>query len=246
MVSVLMGIHRMDAYVFQAVDSVLAQQGVELELVIVANGPSCASIAATVTSHYCDPRVKVYQTPVGQLAHALNVGLSHASYDLIARMDADDIAHTNRLSRQCEFVNATGNDLVGCAVRLVDAAGKEIGVRHGPKGHGVRWKLLFKNCFVHPTILARKQLFLRVGGYSGGFNCEDYDLWLRMRRLHIRWDNMNDILLDYRIHEAASRRRLLGYAEVAGLMVRELLLTKNPMWLAAVAVAVTKALTRSR
>ena len=73
----------------------------------------------------------------------------------------------------------------------------------------------------------KKSFLLKVRGYNAGYNSEDYDLWLRMRRAGVSWDNMDEILLDYRIHESASQGRLLGYAEVSGYILREFLLAKT-------------------
>ena len=85
----------------------------------------------------------------------------------------------------------------------------------------------FKNCFAHNTVLIKKSAVLKARGYNAGFNSEDYDLWLRLRRLGVKWDNMNETLVDYRIHEGTSQRRLLGYAESTALAVREFILNKT-------------------
>lgn len=247
MISVLMGVHRIDDFVFAAIDSILAQEGVRFELLLVANGKAHRDVAQTVNERYGDDeRVRLFESPIGQLAHALNEALSYARYNYIARMDADDIAHPDRLKRQLAFLNLTGNDLVGCAVRLIDEQGSEVGRRVCPRGRAIYRELPFRNCFVHPTVFARKQIFLDAGGYCGGFNSEDYDLWLRLRRRGVKWDNMEDTLLDYRIHGEAAQRRLLGYAETSGLMMREFVLTKNPMWLLASLFAFIKGLFRGR
>lgn len=246
MISVLMGIHRFDSYVIPAIDSILNQQDIEFEFVIVANGVNAASVASAIGDAYPnEPRIRMFQTPIGQLAHALNVALSHAQYEFVARMDADDISHPDRLRRQLDFIKSTGCDVVGSAARLIDANGAVIGVRVCPSGPSISRTLPFKNCFIHPTVMAKKQKLIEVGGYNAGFNSEDYDLWLRLRRIGVRWDNMPDILFDYRTHSNASQGKFLGYAEVAALGIRELLITKNPIWILSIFLTVTKALVKS-
>ena len=74
---------------------------------------------------------------------------------------------------------------------------------------------------------AKKDLIIKARGYNSGLNSEDYDLWLRLKSLNISWDNMNEILLDYRIHNKASQRALIGYAESAGYAMREFILRKS-------------------
>lgn len=247
MISVLMGLHRFDKYVFPAIDSILAQDGVELELIVVSNGKDASNIAEKIRIRYLDEsRIRLFQTPIAQLAHALNVALSHARYEYVARMDADDISHSNRLRDQLDYLIANDLDLVGSAVRLIDADGNEVGSRNPPRKNKINKLLPYKSCFVHPTVLFKKKVLLEVGGYNAGFNSEDYDLWLRLLRKNTVWDNMSSPLLDYRIHGEASQRRLLGYAEVSGLMLREFIFTKKYNFFFAMCVSVLKSFFRSR
>lgn len=247
MISVLMGVHRLDEYVFPAIDSILAQEEVAFELVVVANGADADVVGNSIAAHYQgDERLRVLYSKVGQLAHALNIGLSNARYDYIARMDADDISPSNRLRLQLDFLKKNNLDLIGGMLELIDKEGNAFGVRNYPKGKSIDRKIYFKNCFAHNTILCKKQLLIDARGYSGGFNSEDYDLWLRLRRKDIAWDNMSEPLVQYRIHDAASQRNILGYAEVAGYMMREFVLSKNPVWLLSAILTVGKAIVRGK
>lgn len=247
MISVLMGVHKVYRFVYPAIDSMLAQEDVELELVIVANGPEADTVAETIREHYGnDARIRIFESPVGQLAHALNIAVSHARYDYIARMDADCISQPDRLKRQLAFLRETGKDLIGCGARYIDEHDNVIGQEVRPRGAAIARKLPFKNTLIHPTILTRRQVILDARGYSGGFSSEDRDLWLRLRCKAISWDNMPELLLDYRIHSDSAQGQLLARAEVAGYMMREFVLSKNPVWLVAVAVPFAKALIRGR
>lgn len=247
MISVLMGVHRLDEYVFPAIDSILAQEEVTFELVVVANGADAEVVGNSIAAHYQgDERLRVLYSKVGQLAHALNIGLSNARYDYIARMDADDISRADRLKIQLDHIVKNNLDLVGGALELIDKDGISFGVRSYPTGKSIDRKIYFKNCFAHNTIFCKKQLLIDARGYSGGFNSEDYDLWLRLRRSGVAWDNMSEPLVQYRIHDAASQRNLLGYAEVAGYMMREFVLSKNPVWLLSAILTVGKAIVRGK
>src|SRR5699024_8661873 len=121
MVSVLMGVHKIDRYSFPAIDSILNQKNVDFELIIVANGDECESIQESIKNKYKNNnKVKVLSTPIGQLAHALNIALSNSKYDYIARMDSDDIAHPERLSKQLSYLKEYELDLIGSNINLID------------------------------------------------------------------------------------------------------------------------------
>lgn len=125
MISVLMGVHRLDEYVYPAIESILEQRDIDLELIIVANGDDFLSIEKELKDKYKNhPKVNILSTPIGQLAHALNIGLSNAKYDYIARMDSDDISHPHRLSKQIKYLKEKDLDLVGTNVNLIDKDGR--------------------------------------------------------------------------------------------------------------------------
>jgi len=247
MISVIIGIHRFDNFVPEAIESILGQTLSELELIIIANGKECEAIEKEILLRYGkDSRVKVLKSTLAQLAHALNLGIDHARYEYIARMDADDIAWPERLEKQLNYLHEHSLDLVGSDLRLINERGDVLGVRSYPKGEHIAWKLRYKNCFAHNTILVKKHILIEARGYNAGFNSEDYDLWLRLLRQNIAWDNMPLTLVDYRVHDAASQRRLLGYAESTALAMREFVLKKTAGHFFAILYHFTKALFRTR
>jgi glycosyltransferase involved in cell wall biosynthesis len=223
-----MGVSRWDAYVPIAIQSVLDQSLAAFELIVIANGESVDSLAAKLEAHYSsEPRLVVLKSRIPQLAHALNLGIENAAYDYIARMDADDVAHPQWLSNQFDYLNHHQLDMVGCALRLIDGEGNYLGERMYPRADEIQKRLGFKNCFAHNSIIIKKKTLLAARGYNAGLNTEDYDLWLRLRRLGVRWDNTLNPLIDYRIHDKSSQRTRLSYAEAAGLATREFVLQTN-------------------
>ncbi|MQA57518.1 glycosyltransferase [Pseudomonas piscis] len=247
MISVVMGVSRFDDFVPLAIDSVLAQTFADFELIVVANGAACDETETRLNELYAqEPRLRVVKSKIPQLANALNLGLDAARYDYVARMDADDVCWPDRLAKQLAYLQANQLDFVGCDLRLIDPEGTVLGTRIYPKGANIDKLLRYKNCFAHNTIIYRKDLIIRAGGYNAGFNSEDYDLWLRLKRLGIKWANMDEILLDYRIHSGASQRKLLGYAEATGLAAREFVLNKSIKNLMAVFYHFLKSIIRSR
>ena len=228
MISVIMGIHRFDEYVEDSIISILNQTYKEFEMIIVANGSEASEVASAIQRLFPnEPRIKILTSQIGQLSHALNIGIDASAFEYIARMDSDDISHPERLQKQLDYLVKNNLDVVGCDINLINENGEIIGTQLYPKGSDINKKLTYKNCFAHNTVLMKKSFLLKVRGYNAGYNSEDYDLWLRMRRAGVSWDNMDEILLDYRIHESASQGRLLGYAEVSGYILREFLLAKT-------------------
>lgn len=247
MISVIMGVHKCDEYLFGAIGTILAQSFADFEFVIVANGLLCDEIECSIVRQFpYENRLRIIKSNIRQLAHALNLGIDASRYEYIARMDSDDISWPNRLEKQLAYLEENGLDLVGCDLRLIDDSGRIIGTRIYPKGLKINRYLSFKNCFAHNTVLMRKSILLDVRGYNSGFNSEDYDLWLRLRRLGVKWDNINETLVDYRVHQGSSQRRLLGYAESTSLAVREFILDKKLSKLLAIGYHFLKSVLRSR
>jgi glycosyltransferase involved in cell wall biosynthesis len=227
-VSVVLALNKIDQYAFGAIDSVVCQQDVNHEIILVVNGPQANSIYESLYEKYQDnSNVKILVTSIPQLAFSLNLGVSEASANYIARMDADDIAMPERLSKQLDFMLQNDLDMLGTDVFLINEDDEVIGDRIHPKTKkNIKKRLALSSPFCHPSVMYTKQLFYKARGYNAGFNSEDYDLWLRCMRFQPNWDNMPDKLLKYRIHSAASQGSILAYCEVSGHFLREFLL--NP------------------
>lgn len=217
-----------DAYLIKSIESVLGQSFEEFELIVVVNGANGVEVEESIRRTFPgEPRLVLLRCRMPQLAYALNFGIENARFDYVARMDADDVSHPERLGRQLDFMLRNQLDMAGCDVDIIDENDTILRVRRVPKGAAINRALFFENPFVHPSVMIRKEVVFRARGYNAGFNSEDYDLWLRLRRQGVRWDNMDDVLLSYRVHLGSTQRRILGYAEVAGLMVREFILHKT-------------------
>lgn len=227
-ISVVLALNKIDKYAFKAIDSVVNQNGVDHEVVLVVNGPMADSISKQLYLRYLNnDNVQILTTSVPQLAYSLNLGVSKANSELIARMDADDIAMPERLSKQLAFMSENRLDLLGTGVLLIDENDEIIGSRSFPTTKkGIKNKIVRGSPFCHPSVIYTKELFFKARGYNAGFNSEDYDLWLRFLRFEPNWSNMSDKLLKYRIHTEASQGSWLAYCEVSGHFYREFLL--NP------------------
>ncbi|EKO1018323.1 glycosyltransferase [Salmonella enterica subsp. enterica] len=247
LISVVMASNRVDEYLYLAVNSILEQSYKNIELIFIANGEKSSDISSFLLNKIKDSRLKIIETPIGQLAYSLNLGISYAQGEYIARMDADDISLPDRLIKQINYIKQNNLDMVGTDIKLINGKGDIIGTRHYPKNmNKINKQLSYRNTFSHNTVLIKKSILFSVRGYNSGFNSEDYDLWLRLRRYGVKWDNMDECLLEYRIHDASTQRRRLGYAEAAGYSLREFLLNSSFSGLVAIIFHIMKVYIRSK
>lgn len=246
-VSWLLCTHRKDALLHRAIASCLGQSMQAFELLIVVNGPRHQEIASELEVAYMDDsRVRILSTPVQLLNFSLSLGLHAARTPLLARMDGDDVAAPDRLLRQVAFMQAHPEiTVLGSAYRLIDANGGEHGVVALPTNDAdIRAALYWKNPICHPAVMLRRDPILALGGYLGGQNAEDYDLWLRLAMTPaVSFANLPDVLLSYNVEPGgAARRSRRAYANVAAAQVRNFLITRNLRWLAGAFLTVVKSI----
>jgi hypothetical protein len=218
-VSVLLPVRDGGAYLPAALSSIQAQLYRDFEIIAVDDRSGDRSGEILAAAALRDPRIHIIQSAGTGLVDALNLGLTACRGQLVARMDADDIAHPQRLARQVARMAADPHLIVlGGAVRLIDAHGVVRGHNASPRGsRAVDRSLSHASPVAHPTVMFRRDAIRRLGGYRRWFlRCEDYDLWLRCRSAlgERAIDNLSDTVLDYRIHgESQSGRHALEQAE---------------------------------
>jgi glycosyltransferase involved in cell wall biosynthesis len=182
-VSVLLPVFNAEDVVHDAVTSVLDQTFRDLELVVIDDGSTDDTLQRVM--EHDDARIRVVRHDQNQgIVAALNSGLSAANGELIARIDADDIAQANKIELQVAFLDHRADiGLVASGwttIRLTDGG---LISRLSPNPHhgGLRLHLLFGNPFPHVTVAIRRMLLDQVGGYRvEQWPVEDYDLWLRL------------------------------------------------------------------
>ncbi len=199
-VTVLLPAHGDSTYLLPAITSILNDAAVLLELLVVDDRLDARGRAALATLD--DSRLRVIPCEGEGLVAALNTGLQEARGALIARMDADDLSLPGRLEVQRQFLESDPSVVaVGGQVRVIDAAGTEIGVRRYPITQStVTAMLRHRNALAHPAVMFRRDVAKAVGGYRSDFKgAEDYDLWLRMAERGALANVPDDVLL-YRMH----------------------------------------------
>lgn len=187
-----------------AVASILAQTLSELELLVVDDASTDGT--PDILSRFArdDARVRVLTNSehLG-LAASLNLALPHARASYVARQDGDDVSLPGRMEKQAGFLDQHRSvGVVGSWATGIDERGERIGpVRYrSPSNQMLKWGLLFRNRFIHPSVMFRKDTVLSVGGYDTTWlTSQDYDLWSRLVP-HTEFANIPEVLLLYRIH----------------------------------------------
>ena len=181
-VSVVLPVYNAAHTVEAAASSILGQRLRELELIVVDDGSTDGT--GSVLRRIDDPRLVVVRHSTNRgLVAAVRTGIEHTSTGIVARMDADDVAHEDRLGREYELLEQRPEvGLVATGFVSVDEHGHVLRRHEPPPDHASAWfRLLFANCLAHPTTMYRRAVFDAVGGYRGDcFPAEDHDLWLRM------------------------------------------------------------------
>lgn len=203
-VAVVMPVHNGEAFLSQAVESILAQGFGNFEFIVVDDASSDCSF--DVLQQFSDERLTVIRNQVNRgVAESLNIGIAQAKAPLIARMDADDLAHPDRLKLQVEFMaNQPGVVLLGTEAERIDASGRVTRyIKRLYSDVEIRWHLLTANPFIHPSVVFRADAFRQTGGYEPALRCaQDYDLWCRLSLLG-KCANLPQCLLSYRFHGGA-------------------------------------------
>lgn len=201
-VSVLMSAFNAESYLSEAVDSVINQTFTDFEFIIVDDGST--DNTSKILDGFKDQRiVRLKNEKNIGLASSLNLALSAARGEFLARMDADDISTPNRFLNQVEYLEKNPDIAVlGTFMKQIDMEGNTIGVLSAPCDHElIRWKMLFETAVFHATVMMRKKDVDRVGGYDPNFrHIEDAELWSRMINI-VRFSNLNEALYVRRWHD---------------------------------------------
>jgi len=197
-------------FVRPAYDSVTRDQQLPPDhVVIVRDGPVSEGVARWLEEISVDPKVGIValEHNVG-LAAALNIGLDHATTDIVARADSDDISLPERFALQIPLI-CSGYDLVGSAIAefTSDPKHPEL-VRHVMTTQsGIERQARLESPFHHPTVVFRKSAVEAAGGYPGLKQMEDYPLWAAMLMNGAKVTNLDQVLVHYRVGAGAFARR---------------------------------------
>jgi glycosyltransferase involved in cell wall biosynthesis len=216
-------------------DSLAAQTLADHEVIAIDDGSSDGSGERLTARARTDLRLRVVRSPPLGVTAALNRALAGARAPLVARMDADDVAHPDRLRLQAERLERDASvDVLGCRVALGAASG-------GGMRSYVAWlnslldhASMFRDRFVespvvHPSVAMRRDALLRLGGWRCFPGPEDYDLWLRAFEAGLRFAKLDETLLFWRDSPERLTRRDPRYAPGAFLALKLETLARGPL-----------------
>ncbi|RDC54754.1 glycosyltransferase [Pedobacter chinensis] len=201
LVTVLMPVFNSELFVAEAIQSILKQSYQDFDFLIINDGSTDNS--DIIISSFSDNRIKYINNKTNKgIVSTLNEGLKLSTGKYIARMDADDIALPDRLAKQLDFLMANPKyKLCGSRAIAIDVNGKEISKLNRPL-HTDQLKVfnLFRNAFIHPTIMADAEAIKKFGYNEDYKYAEDYLLFSQIT-MNYQVANLNERLLLYRIHD---------------------------------------------
>ena len=198
MISVIMPAYNAEKYIADAIESILHQTYIDFEFIIVNDGSTDKT--AEVIRSYKDKRIIFIDRDENKgLVYSLNEGIRHAKGDFIARMDADDISVANRLELQLNYLfNHPDIDICGGSYKCFGTDNRLVEIVTEPDKISER---LFRECVMaHPTIMMRSGIVYQRELYNHDYlYAEDYELWCRLKKRGIKFGNIPEVILNYRI-----------------------------------------------
>ena len=213
--SVLMSVYKKEKpeYLEQSIDSMLNQTVKPSEIVIVKDGPLTKELDKVIDEYKLKSKdlfnIVISEQNLG-LGKALNLGLESCKYELVARMDTDDISLPTRCEKQIkQFMNDSNLVIIGTAIdEFYDNMDEIISSRVVPTKHDEIYQFAKRRSpFNHPTVMYKKSKVLALGGYSDLKRNQDVDLFGRMLFYGYKAQNLGESLLLFRSNMDLNRRR---------------------------------------
>lgn len=205
--SVITSVYKNDRpeFVRVALDSMLVHQSVKpAEIFLVQDGPvppELFSLLQEYEERYSNIMQVIRLEKNGGLGNALKLGVENAKYDIIARMDSDDICLADRFEKQLAYLKAHPEcDIVGGQMtEFIDTPDNIVGRREVPLTNEKIYEYMKSRCALnHVTVMFRKNAVLKAGNYQDWFWNEDYYLWVRMMKNHCLFANIADVAVNVR------------------------------------------------
>lgn len=212
--SILLPVYNAAPYLEQCLDSLARQTFADFEIVVVDDGSTDDSAAILRQRARREKRLRISRHEHRGLIETLNAGLQGCQGDLVARMDADDIAHPRRLELQTRMLESPGGpDIVSSLVAHFprQSLGAGFQIYEQWLNSLVTHEDIFRERFIesplpHPSALMRRQDLSEIGGYRDEGWPEDYDLWLRLSAAGKTFEKVPRVLYLWRHHEGRLTR----------------------------------------
>ena len=211
MISILLPIYNGIEFIDESVNSVINQTYTEWELLIGINGhPQNSDVYKKALSFKNDEslarihdKIKVYDFyNIKSKVDTLHELIKYAKYNWIALIDVDDIWLKNKLKKQSEYMNEY--DVIGTYTHYF---GDSNGIPLLPLYDISKINFINSNPIINSSVLLKKELCNWNKYYEG---IEDYELWLKLRKLNKKFYNLPDILVIHRIHKTSNRKLFIN------------------------------------
>lgn len=247
-VSIVLPVRNGEKHLLAALNSIQNQTFQLYELIIINDGSIDNTAEIIRQTSVNDHRITIINNSCSMgMGYVFNQGIHVSQGEYVARMDADDIAHPDRLAKQVDFLDANRDVVVvGSQLTLINEMGNLIGTRSYPLcDHDLRRVMARFSPFAHPATMFRRTLVAGLGGYDPRWApAEDLDLWIRMSK-HGKLANLPDALLSYRIHGESVTARdgykmhlLSARVRINGVRYHDLVMSKFDIFLSIVQLAI--------
>jgi glycosyltransferase involved in cell wall biosynthesis len=206
-VSVVMAVYNGAQFLSEAIQSILVQTFTDFEFIIINDGSTDNSL--DILNSFKDPRIRIISNERNSgLVYSLNLGLTEAKAELIARFDADDISLPSRLEKQVAYM-FKHPEMAICSsrIQLMDMYGNPNGFWAedllADTPDKIRKVMPNTNCIAHPAVMMRASIIKRFL-YKEDFRLsEDWGLWLELLASGHRIGKINEPLVYYRVHQTS-------------------------------------------
>ena len=212
MISVIIPSYNHEKYIGRCIESVLNQTFQDFELIIIDDASKDNSLE--IINTYSDDRISSYKLQSNHGSYySQNMGIELAKYDYISILNSDDYYFENRLAKCLSFIEGRDVDFVGTNIELIDSDGVVINDNWWTKSFDLQKKLLkqynnwFRSLFAGNIFMTtsnfffRKRIFHEIGGFNNFKYVLDYDFALRSLYSGVRFQWVDEPLLNYRLHD---------------------------------------------
>ncbi len=204
-VSIILPCYNAQETLSEAVSSIVGQTFEDFELILFDDGSTDGSLGISQSLACGDGRIKVVASEHVGIVEALRRACSVSRGKYLARMDADDISHPERIEKQFSLMEREAElGICGAGVKTI---GNEVGIGriryddwvNNLTHHDEIMRELFVECPIpHPTFMLRRDVFEAVGGYQERGWAEDYDLCMRLFLHGARFGKVPQVLVEWR------------------------------------------------
>lgn len=203
-ISVVIAVYNGEKYLSQAINSILNQSYKKFEIIIINDGSTDNTKA--ILDSIEDPRAIIINQNNRGLSRSLNVGLSHAKGEYIARMDADDISFKERFKKQVSMLDKEQHIIaVGSNADVIDQYGEYVYTTNQKLTWDEIRNVLPHTPFIHPSVMFRRMGALDVGGYPEVYNEDRF--FFNLLAAEGKFVNVKEPLIKYRIHPKSLSRK---------------------------------------